>query len=47
MPYSSWDDSTGKYVKNPHAEKTAICDVRTAVEDVTEVSAVKHIYKEW
>ena len=40
-----WDESTGRYMKQ--AEKTAVCDVRTALEDVTEVSAAKHIYKEW
>ena len=42
--HSSWDDSTGRYMKQTNAEKTAVCDVRTAVEDVTEVSAVKHIW---
>ena len=45
--HSGLDESTGRYMKQTHAEKTAVCDVRTAVEDVTEVSAVKHIYKEW
>ena len=42
--HSSWDESTGRYMKQTNAEKTAVCDVRTAVEDVTEVSAVKHIW---
>ena len=45
--HSSWDDSTGRYMKLTNAEKTAVCDVRTAVEDVTEVSLVTHFYKEW
>ena len=45
--HSSWDESTGRYMKQTNAEKTGVCDVRTAVEDVTGVSAVKHIYKEW
>ena len=45
--HQSWDESTGRYMKQADAEKTALCDVRTAVEDVTEVSAVNHIYKDW
>ena len=41
---NSWDDSTGKYKKDPNSEKTAVCDPRTAVEDVTEVGAVAQYY---
>ncbi len=42
----SWDDAASKYVSNTQGKKTAVCDVRTAIEDVTGVRDLVKLFSE-